>query len=57
MPEPTDQAPEQHTPTQAERVAALQAEARTARATYKATRTPAATGNLGRGQQQTGGHS
>ena len=50
----SDQPPEQHTPTQAERVTALLAEARTARLTYKATRTPAATGNLGRGQQQGG---
>lgn len=44
-------------PTQAERVAALLAEAKAARLTYKATRTPAATGNLTRGQQQSGGRS
>jgi hypothetical protein len=41
-------------PTQAERVAALHAEAREARATYQATRTNAVTGNLTREQQQNG---
>jgi hypothetical protein len=41
-------------PTQAERVKALLAEAKADRATYQATRTQAATGNLGRGQQQGG---
>lgn len=44
-------------PTEAERVAALQQQAATARATYQATRrTGAATGNLTRGQQQGGNH-
>jgi len=43
-------------PTQAERVAALQAEAKRARATYQATRQQGAPiGNLTRGQQN-GGH-
>ena len=54
MQERSDQPPEQHTPTQPERVAALLAEAARDRATYQATRTPAATGNLTRGQQQGG---
>lgn len=45
-------------PTEQERVAALQREAATARATYQATRTQqAATGNLTRGQDAgTGGN-
>jgi hypothetical protein len=43
-------------PTEAERVAALQAEARASRITYQATRTrTAATGNSTRGQQPGGG--
>ncbi|MFG2372576.1 hypothetical protein ACGFY9_13995 [Streptomyces sp. NPDC048504] len=54
MPEPTDQAPEQHSPTQAERVTALLAEAKAARFTYEATRSRVATGNLTRGHG--GGH-
>ena len=41
-------------PTQAERVKALLTEAKADRLTYKATRTVAATGNLGRGHG--GGH-
>lgn len=47
---------EQPGPTEAERVAALLAEAARDRATYQATRTrQAPTGNLTRGQQQQGG--
>ena len=50
-----DPTPAQPTPTQAERVAALQQQAATARATYQATRAQgAATGNLTRGRQSGG---
>lgn len=55
MANPTDRPPEQPSPTEAERVAALQQQAAKDRATYQASRyTGAATGNLTRGQQQGG---